>query len=83
MLIFAHAGGNLKITTIKTKNNRPNGSFKILVEDTIRYFITNTVFEGLNDFNKGSLINQIISHIVDDWQVEITLDKKIRSTEEV
>ena len=76
LLTFIHAGGNLKITTIKAKNDRPRGSFKILEEDTIRYFLTNAVFEGHDDFNKGSLINQIISHIGDDWKVEITLDKK-------
>ena len=76
LLTFIHAGGNLKITTIKAKNDRPNGSFKILEEDTIRYYLTNAVFEGHDDFNKGSLINQIISHIGDDWNVEITLDKK-------
>ena len=76
LLTFIHAGGNLKITTIKAKNDRPKGSFKILEEDTIRYYLTNAVFEGHDDFNKGSLINQIISHIGDDWNVEITLDKK-------
>lgn len=76
LLTFIHAGGNLKITTIKAKNDRPRGSFKILEEDTIRYFLTNAVFEGHDDFNRGSLINQIISHIGDDWKVEITLDKK-------
>jgi len=76
LLTYIHAGGNLKITTIKAKNDRPKGSFKILEEDTIRYFLTNAVFEGHDDFNKGSLINQIISHIGDDWNVEITLDKK-------
>ena len=76
LLTFIHAGGNLKITTIKAKNDRPRGSFKILEEDTIRYFLTNAVFEGHDDFNKGSLINQIISHIGDDWKAEITLDKK-------
>ena len=76
LLTYIHAGGNLKITTIKAKNDRPKGSFKILEEDTIRYFLTNAVFEGHDDFNKGSLINQIISHIGDDWKVEITLDKK-------
>ena len=76
LLTFIHAGGNLKITTIKAKNDRPKGSFKVLEEDTIRYYLTNAVFEGHDDFNKGSLINQIISHIGDDWKVEITLDKK-------
>ena len=76
LLTYIHAGGNLKITTIKAKNDRPKGSFKILEEDTIRYFLTNAVFEGHDDFNKGSLINQIISHIGDDWKAEITLDKK-------
>ena len=76
LLTFIHAGGNLKITTIKAKNDRPKGSFKILEEDTIRYYLTNAVFEGHDDFNKGSLINQIISHIGDDWKAEITLDKK-------
>lgn len=76
LLTYIHAGGNLKITTIKAKNDRPKGSFKILEDDTIRYFLTNAVFEGHDDFNKGSLINQIISHIGDDWKVEITLDKK-------
>ena len=76
LLTFIHAGGNLKITTIKAKNDRPRGSFKILEEDTIRYFLTNAVFEGHDDFNRGSLINQIISHIGDDWKAEITLDKK-------
>ena len=76
LLTYIHAGGNLKITTIKAKNDRPKGSFKILEEDTIRYYLTNAVFEGHDDFNRGSLTNQIISHIGDDWNVEITLDKK-------
>ena len=76
LLTYIHGAGNLKSSAIKAKNDRPNGSFKILEEDTIRYFLTNAVFEGHDDFNKGSLINQIISHIGDDWKVEITLDKK-------
>ena len=77
LLTYMHGRGNLKPdAAIKAKNDRPNGSFKILEEDTIRYFLTNAVFEGHDDFNKGSLINQIISHIGDDWNVEITLDKK-------
>ena len=60
LLTYIHGGGNLKSNAIKAKNDRPNGSFKILEEDTIRYFLTNAVFEGHDDFNKGSLINQII-----------------------
>ena len=76
LLTYIHGRGNLKSSAIKAKNDRPNGSFKILEEDTIRYFLTNAVFEGHDDFNKGSLINQIISHIGDDWKAEITLDKK-------
>ncbi len=76
LLTYIHGRGNLKSSAIKAKNDGPNGSFKILEEDTIRYFLTNAVFEGHDDFNKGSLINQIISHIGDDWNVEITLDKK-------
>ena len=76
LLTFIHAGGNLKITTIKAKNDRPRGSFKILEEDTIRYFLTNAVFEGHDEFNRGSLTNILISFIGDDWNVEITLDKK-------
>ncbi|MDA9708700.1 hypothetical protein N9V56_04560, partial [Alphaproteobacteria bacterium] len=77
LLTYIHGRGNLKPdAAIKAKNDRPNGSFKILEEDTIRYFLTNAVFEGHDDFNRGSLINQIISHIGDDWKVEITLDKK-------
>ena len=77
LLTYMHGRGNLKPdAAIIAKNDRPNGSFKILEEDTIRYFLTNAVFEGHDDFNRGSLNNQIISHIGDDWKVEITLDKK-------
>ena len=78
LLTYMHGRGNIPSSraTIIAKNDKPNGSFKILEEDTIRYFLTNAVFEGHDDFNKGSLINQIISHIGDDWNVEITLDKK-------
>ena len=78
LLTYIHGRGNIPSAraTIKAKNDKPNGSFKILEEDTIRYYLTNAVFEGHDDFNKGSLINQIISHIGDDWNVEITLDKK-------
>ena len=77
LLTYIHGRGNIPSAraTIIAKNDKPNGSFKILEEDTIRYFLTNAVFEGHDDFNKGSLINQIISHIGDDWNVEITLDK--------
>ncbi len=77
LLTYMHGRGNLKPdAAIKAKNDRPNGSFKILEEDTIRYFLTNAVFEGHDEFNRGSLTNILISFIGDDWNVEITLDKK-------
>ena len=73
---YMSRGGNLKSKAIKAKNDKLNGSFKILGKDKVRYYLTNAVFEGHDEFNRGSLTNMLISFIGDDWSIEVILDRK-------
>ena len=57
---------------IIAENDKISGKYKTVDEDTIHYEITNAVFKGHHEFNRGSLYNWIVRFLGDQWKINIT-----------
>ena len=58
--------------TIKAKNDEINGEFSIIDNDTIIYKLTNAVYRGHHEFNRGSIFNLIVRWIGDEWDIKVS-----------
>ena len=58
--------------TIRAKNDQINGEFSIIDNDTIIYKLTNAVYRGHHEFNRGSLFNLIVRWIGDEWDIKVS-----------
>ena len=67
-----HMGSKGSTNTIIAKKDQAKGEFKIVETDTIIYKLTNAVYRGHHEFNRGSIYNQIVRWIGDEWQVKVS-----------
>ena len=58
--------------TISAKNDEINGEFSIIDNDTIIYKLTNAVYRGHHEFNRGSIFNLIVRWIGDEWDIKVS-----------
>ena len=58
--------------TIRAKNDEINGEFSIIDNDTIIYKLTNAVYRGHHEFNRGSIFNLIVRWIGDEWDIKVS-----------
>ena len=57
---------------IIAENDKISGNYNVVDEDTIHYKITNAVYEGHHEFNRGSVYNWIVGFLGDQWEIKVT-----------
>jgi len=72
LLSKLHVGSTASVKQIIAKKDEAKGEFEIIESDTIIYKLTNAVYRGHHEFNRGSIFNLIVRWIGDEWDIKVT-----------